>query len=134
MALSFFDDNLTNHLLFGFYVGQTINKLVEPLYIAIIIFGPGIEGAIDAITSLIILHLHNFGPNQGFDISKIINGKYLTLLNIPNGKDGKSIPQMNIGAITITIQRKIKSIPPQSISNRIIQLLQKLQISLHEKR
>ncbi len=46
LIFGFFNDDLTNHLFFGFNVWKIVNKIKEALDVAVVILGPLVKSAI----------------------------------------------------------------------------------------
>ena len=123
LIFSFLDDDLTDHLFFGFNVRKIVDEIKEALDVPVVILGPLVEGAVFTWTSAIVLDLHDFGTNEGLDIGQIVNGKDFPFLDVSGGENGKGAFQVYIRAVSLTVQREIKSISPESVSNVVIELL-----------
>lgn len=74
LVFSFLDDNLTDHLFFGFNVWKIVDEVKEALDVSIVILRPLIQGAILTGASTIVLDLHDFGSYKRLNICQVVNG------------------------------------------------------------
>lgn len=123
LVFSFLDDDLTDHLFFCFNVRKIVDEIKEALDVPVVIFGPLVEGTVLARASAIVLYLHNFGTYKSLNISQVVNSQSFPFFNVSGGENSKSTFQVYIRAVSLTVQREVKSIPPKSVSNVVVKLL-----------